>query len=558
MESIGVLLGSSKGSKSPAPTLRRKNKAAQEGASIHGTNTNATAAPARHRRSSSASAAPSPASSLSRAVSEPFNIQHKEHVALDFTWTGSNPFDVFELKRKLGEGSFGAVYQAVHKASGTVLAVKMVPLADETAESGEEIRKEIEVLKQCHSPHIVNYFGSFVTEKKEDGIADLWILMEYCSNGSVRDIIERTERTLTEEQISAVCRGTLLGLIYLHDQAITHRDIKAANVLLNERAQVKLADFGVSHQLSDSIGGTLCGTPLWMAPEQVTRRIDPAHMQKMDIWSLGITAIECAEGWPPYADLKPLRAMVSIPVRPPPTLTQPKRWSPEFNDFIASALIKDPTQRPSARELLLHPFIMKYEKTGALRTLVEAPAKTKWASIFPGSYKNLLRTKSTPSTPERRSSIEEERARTESSSYQRRKDAKKALVDYQKQQTVDRTAKGKTKQDKAESEQEQDETDEDDEGMGTMVVRSEILATNGPRATEAGTIIINNKKDDVQTTSSGTQTEESHTADLYSFTGRVRRIWQRISVPSIVLLFAIALGLHFQAPKPFYYFFSKD
>lgn len=318
-------------------------------------------------------------------VGGPFNVQHKVHVDFEFSWSGQDPGDIFEFVEKLGEGAFGAVHKAVHKASGFLLAIKVLAIGDPNSEVNKDIRKEIDILRKCKSPHIVSYFGTAL-QKAPDDTHDLWIMMDYCGKGSVRDIICRLERPLTEREVAEVMQGTLLGLAYLHSLGITHRDVKAANILLTEKGQVKIADFGVSQQLTGTVGGgdTLTGTPLWMAPEVVQRRITPEHVNKSDIWSLGITAIECADGWPPHADLKPMRAMMGIPVRPPPTLADPRKWSKEFNSFIASTLIKDPSKRPSAVELLQHPFITKNARNvDPLKDLLAASPKGVWQRFLP-------------------------------------------------------------------------------------------------------------------------------------------------------------------------------
>jgi serine/threonine protein kinase len=125
--------------------------------------------------------------------------------------------------------------------------------------------------------------------------------MDYCGVGSIRDIIDTTERTLSENQISYLISSTLDAIVYLHKQGIIHRDIKAGNILLNDQGDVKIADFGVSKQLSSTISkrNTVIGTPLWMSPEVIQ---GIPYDNRADVWSLGITAIEMADGVPPFAD----------------------------------------------------------------------------------------------------------------------------------------------------------------------------------------------------------------------------------------------------------------
>jgi len=145
--------------------------------------------------------------------------------------------------------------------------------------------------------------------------------------------------------------------------------------LLNDKGESKLADFGVSGQLSDTMAKrqTVIGTPFWMAPEVIQ---EVGYDVKADLWSLGITSIEMAEGKPPYSNIHPMRAIFMIPSRPPPKLTEPDNWSKDFNDFIAKCLTKNPEQRPVASELLKHPFVAKAKNGTVLQPLLQESAET--------------------------------------------------------------------------------------------------------------------------------------------------------------------------------------
>lgn len=180
--------------------------------------------------------------------------------------------------------------------------------------------------------------------------------MEYCGAGSVSDIMRLRRKTLNEAEMGAIIRDTLLGLNYLHSLKKIHRDIKAGNILLNLQGHAKLADFGVAGQLTDTIvkRNTVIGTPFWISPEVIQ---EIGYDTKADIWSLGITAIEMAEGRPPHADMHPMRAIFIIPTESPPALKHPNEWSQEFNDFIAHCLVKKPEERTAAEELLHHEFV---------------------------------------------------------------------------------------------------------------------------------------------------------------------------------------------------------
>lgn len=194
--------------------------------------------------------------------------------------------------------------------------------------------------------------------------------MEYCGGGSVSDIMRLRKKTLTEEEISTILKDTLEGLVYLHARRKIHRDIKAGNILLNSEGHAKLADFGVAGQLTDTMAkrNTVIGTPFWMAPEVIQ---EIGYDCLADIWSLGITALEMAEGKPPYGDIHPMRAIFMIPTKPPPSFRNPDRWSPEFIDFVSRCLVKNPEHRSIASTLLQHEFITRAPPVGSLLTIIQ-------------------------------------------------------------------------------------------------------------------------------------------------------------------------------------------
>ncbi|XP_053309197.1 serine/threonine-protein kinase 4-like [Spea bombifrons] len=276
------------------------------------------------------------------------------------------PEEVFDILEKLGEGSYGSVFKASHKETSEIVAIKQIPVESDL----QEIIKEISIMQQCDSPHVVKYYGSYFKN------TDLWIVMEYCGGGSVSDVIRLRKQTLKEDEIATILQSTLKGLEYLHFMRKIHRDIKAGNILLSSEGIAKLADFGVAGQLTDTMAkrNTVIGTPFWMAPEVIQ---EIGYNGVADIWSLGITAIEMAEGKPPYADIHPMRAIFMIPSNPPPELRKPEHWSKEFNDFINQCLVKNPENRASATELLQHPFIKTAKGVSILLHLINEAMEAK-------------------------------------------------------------------------------------------------------------------------------------------------------------------------------------
>ncbi|XP_043081650.1 myosin-IIIa isoform X2 [Puntigrus tetrazona] len=173
-------------------------------------------------------------------------------------------------------------------------------------------------------------------------------------------MLKRGDR-MEEPVIAYILHEALMGLQHLHINKTIHRDVKGNNILLTTEGGIKLVDFGVSAQLTNTRlrRNTSVGTPFWMAPEVIAceQQLDSTYDERCDVWSLGITAIELGDGDPPLADLHPMRALFKIPRNPPPTLHQPELWSSDFNDFICKCLIKDFELRPNVFDLLQHVFI---------------------------------------------------------------------------------------------------------------------------------------------------------------------------------------------------------
>ncbi|KAL6403778.1 Serine/threonine-protein kinase CLA4 [Ilyonectria robusta] len=269
----------------------------------------------------------------------------------------------YSKQKKIGQGASGSVYVAKIKETAVGIArevirqqgpraqvaIKQMDLAHQPRK--ELIVNEIMVMKDSRHRNIVNFLDAFLRNNN----SELWVVMEFMEGGALTDVIDNNS-SISEEQISTICHETCQGLQHLHAQSIIHRDIKSDNVLLDARGNVKITDFGFCAKLTEtkSKRATMVGTPYWMAPEVVKQK---EYGPKVDIWSLGIMAIEMIESEPPYLNEEPLKALYLIATNGTPRLKKPEKLSKELKAFLSVCLCVDVKSRASADELLAHDFL---------------------------------------------------------------------------------------------------------------------------------------------------------------------------------------------------------
>ncbi|KAF2484744.1 kinase-like domain-containing protein [Neohortaea acidophila] len=276
----------------------------------------------------------------------------------------SNPLESYNKQKKIGQGASGSVYVARIRESApsatardlirqygprAQVAIKQMDLRSQPRK--ELIVNEIIVMKESRHDNIVNFLDAFLQEDT----FELWVVMEFMEGGALTDVIDNNS-SISEDQIATICLETCKGLIHLHSQNIIHRDIKSDNVLLSSRGAVKITDFGFCAKLTEQRNkrATMVGTPYWMAPEVVKQK---EYGNKVDIWSLGIMAIEMIESEPPYLNEEPLKALYLIATNGTPRLKKPEKLSKELKSFLSVCLCVDVKSRATAEELGKHEFL---------------------------------------------------------------------------------------------------------------------------------------------------------------------------------------------------------
>ncbi|PKU37136.1 serine threonine-protein kinase pak 7 [Limosa lapponica baueri] len=278
---------------------------------------------------------------------QPSRVSHEQfRAALQLVVSPGDPREYLDNFIKIGEGSTGIVCIATEKHTGKQVAVKKMDLRKQ--QRRELLFNEVVIMRDYHHENVVDMYNSYLVGD------ELWVVMEFLEGGALTDIVTHTR--MNEEQIATVCLSVLRALSYLHNQGVIHRDIKSDSILLTSDGRIKLSDFGFCAQVSKEVPRrkSLVGTPYWMAPEVISRL---PYGTEVDIWSLGIMVIEMIDGEPPYFNEPPLQAMRRIRDNLPPRVKDMHKVSSVLRGFLDSMLVREPSQRATAQELLRHPFL---------------------------------------------------------------------------------------------------------------------------------------------------------------------------------------------------------
>ncbi|XP_056423831.1 serine/threonine-protein kinase PAK 5 isoform X2 [Hyla sarda] len=278
---------------------------------------------------------------------QPSRVSHEQfRAALQLVVSPGDPREYLDDFIKIGEGSTGIVCIATEKHTGKQVAVKKMDLRKQ--QRRELLFNEVVIMRDYHHENVVDMYNSYLVGD------ELWVVMEFLEGGALTDIVTHTR--MNEEQIATVCFSVLKALSYLHNQGVIHRDIKSDSILLTSDGRIKLSDFGFCAQVSKEVPKrkSLVGTPYWMAPEVISRL---PYGTEVDIWSLGIMVIEMIDGEPPYFNEPPLQAMRRIRDNLPPRVKDVHQVSSVLRGFLDLMLVREPSQRATAHDLLRHPFL---------------------------------------------------------------------------------------------------------------------------------------------------------------------------------------------------------
>lgn len=262
-----------------------------------------------------------------------------------------------DVIKVIGKGSGGIVELVQHKWTSQFFALKVIQMNIEES-ARKQIAKELKINQSLECPYVVACYQCFY---QNDAFS---IILEYMDGGSLQDFLKNV-KSIPEDHLAAICKQVVKGLCHLHhEKHIIHRDLKPSNLLINHRGEVKITDFGVSAIVTSTTAhaNTKIGTYHYMAPERFS---EESYDSKSDIWSFGLVMLECAIGQFPYPlpeqeDGGFFTLMQTIVDQPPPSAPS-DRFSPEFCSFISSCLQKDPKARPSAQQLMEHPFLSMYD-----------------------------------------------------------------------------------------------------------------------------------------------------------------------------------------------------
>lgn len=302
----------------------------------------------------------------------------KDFPSKDFTNVLIGNYKVIKI---LGRGGFGVVFEAFDQERGRTVAIKQVDLSGTTADEQESILMEIQLLQELQHPNIVKYIDTV----QEDG--KLNIVLEYIESGQLSSLFAKSGGRPSEVLMTNYVSQILTGLAYLHSQGVVHRDVKGANILTTKEGILKLADFGVATKLTEaSEQSDVVGSPYWMAPEIIEMK-GSNDSSACDIWSLGCTIIELLTGKPPYLELNAMAAMYRIVQDDFPPY--PATISPEMDSFLKKCFCKDPELRPTADELLRHPWITKGAAAGD-RKEAGSPSANGTERIIPPTPKAVV------------------------------------------------------------------------------------------------------------------------------------------------------------------------